>query len=113
MSEDPALPERFVGLAPFAAAGWCLETERDRYTKRLESPMSELQEFYDAAFPRFREIVDHLDEFPLDDLPVPERNLLYLLYSLIQISLAVDMWGQPRVIDGGNAMYFRSVEPIP
>lgn len=107
------LPERFSSLEPFAAAGWCLETERERYLKRLESSMPELLELYDAAFPRFAEMVNHLDQFPLDDLPEPERNLLYLVYSLIQISLAVDMWGQPQVIDAGNAMYFRTVEPIP
>jgi hypothetical protein len=108
---EPTLPEAFAGLEAFAAAGWCLETERDRYSKRLECSMPELQEFYDAAFPRFREIVDHLDQFPLDDLPRPERNLLRLVYSLIQVSLAVDMWGQPEIIDSGNAMYFRTVEP--
>jgi hypothetical protein len=58
-------------------------------------------------------MADHLDQFPLDDLPAPERNLLHLVYSLIQISLAVDMWGQPQVVDAGNAMYFRTVEPHP
>ena len=104
------LPEAFASLEPFAA-GWCLEAERDRYTKRLESAMPELLKFYGAAFPRFGEMADHLDQFPLDDLPPPERNLLHLVYSLIQISLAVDMWGQPHVIDAGNAMYFRTVEP--
>ena len=110
---EPMLPEPFSALEPFAAAGWCLETERARYTKRLDSPMPELLELYDAAFPRFAEMVDHLDQFPLDDLPPAERNLLFLVYSLIQISLAVDMWGQPGVIDAGNAMYFRTVEPTP
>ena len=113
MSDAALLPAAFAGLEPFAAAGWCLETERERYTKRLASTMAELQELYDAAFPRFAEMVDHLDRFPLDDLPEPETNLLYLVYSLIQVSLAVDMWCQPEVIDAGNAMYFRSVEPIP
>jgi hypothetical protein len=107
------LPEQFSGLEPFAAGGWCLETERDRYKKRIESPMPVLLEFYDAAFPRFREMVDHIDQFPLDDLPEPVRNLLYLVYSLISVSLAVDMWGQPHVIDAGNAIYYRTVEPIP
>src|SRR5436190_7924280 len=107
------LPEAFASLEPFANAGWCLATERERYTKRLESSMPQLQDFYDTAFPRFREIADHLEQFPLDDLPERERNLLYLVYSLIQVSLAVDMWGQPEVIDAGNAMYFRTVEPIP
>jgi hypothetical protein len=109
----PLLPDGFAGLEPFAEAGWCLETERDRYIKRLGSRMPELQEFYAAAFPRFGEIVDHLDQFPLDDLPEQETNLLHLVYSLIQVSLAVDMWGQPEVIDSGNAMYFRTVEPRP
>jgi hypothetical protein len=64
----PMLPEQFSGLESPAADGWCLETERERYEKRLESPMPLLLEFYDAAFPGFREMVDHLDQFPLDDL---------------------------------------------
>ena len=105
------LPSEFADLERFDS--WILETERERYTKRLGCSMEEMQEFYDAAFPRFREIVDHLDQFPLDDLPPAERNLLFLVYSLIQVSLAVDMWGQPGVIDAGNAMYFRTVEPTP
>lgn len=108
---EPMLPDAFASLEPFAAAGWCLATERERYCKRIDSSMPELLELYHAAFPRFDEIVDHLDQFPLDDLPERERNLLHLVYSLIQISLAVDMWGQPQVIDAGNAMYFRTVEP--
>jgi len=107
------LPDAFSSLEPFAAAGWCLETERERYSKRLDNTMPELLEFYDAAFPRLREMIDHLDQFPLDDLPEPERNLLYLVYSLITVSLAVDMWHQPQVIDSGNANFFRTVEPIP
>jgi hypothetical protein len=107
------LPAAFSGLEPFAAAGWCLATERERYVKRLGSAMPELLEFYDAAFVRFREMVDHLDQFPLDDLPQQERNLLHLVYSLVQVSLAVDMWGQAEVIDSGNAIFFRTVDPAP
>jgi hypothetical protein len=107
------LPEAFSSLEPLAADGWCLATERERYVARLASNFPALLEFYDAAFPRFEEIVDYLDQFPLDDLPEQERNLLYLLYSLIQVSLAVDMWGQPEVIDSGNAVFYRTVEPIP
>ena len=108
---EALLPEAFSSLERFADDGWCVETERERYTKRLDSAMPELLEFHDAAFPRLREIIDHLDQFPLDDLPGPERNLLWLAYSLIQVSLAVDMWGQPEVIDSGNAIFFRTVEP--
>jgi hypothetical protein len=110
---EPMLPAAFAGLEPFAAAGWCLATERDRYLKRLASTMPELLEFYDAALGQFRAMVDHLDQFPLDDLPQQERNLLYLVYSLVQVSLAVDMWGQAEVIDSGNAIFFRTVDPTP
>jgi hypothetical protein len=110
---DALLPARFAGLEAFAAAGWCLETERERYERRLHSTMPELLEVYDAAFPRLREMIDHLDQFPLDDLAEPERNLLHFAYSLIQVSLAVDMWGQPEVIDSGNAIFFRTVDPSP
>ena len=110
---DPLLPDAFSGLEQFAADGWCLETEQERYTKRLQTAMPELLELYDAAFQRLRDIMEHLDEFPLDDLPERERNLLHFAFSLIQVSLAVDMWGQPEVIDSGNAIFFRTTEPAP
>ena len=45
-----SLPPEFADLEPFA--DWCLETEAERYAKRLASSMDELQAFYDAAFPR-------------------------------------------------------------
>ena len=44
------LPTEFADLEPFA--DWALETEAERYAKRLASSMDELQAFYDAAFPR-------------------------------------------------------------
>jgi hypothetical protein len=110
---DAMLPPEFDSLERFAADGWCIESERERYEKRLESSMPELLEVYDAAFARLPEIIDHLDQFPLDDLAEPQRNLLYFAYSLVQVSLAVDMWGQPEVIDSGNAIFFRTVDPTP
>jgi hypothetical protein len=37
------LPPEFAELEPFAS--WSLETERERYAKRLLSTMDELQQF--------------------------------------------------------------------
>jgi hypothetical protein len=110
---EPLLPDEFSSLEQFAADGWCLATEHDRYVKRLQTPMPALLELYDAAFPRLRDIMEHLDQFPLDDLPERECNLLHFAFSLVQVSLAVDMWGQPEVIDSGNALFFRTTEPAP
>ena len=107
------LPPEFAALEPFAADGWCIESERERYEKRLQSTMPELLEVYDAAFPRLREMIDHLDQFPLDDLPEDATNLLHLLYSLISVSFAVECWKQPQVPDSGAAYLDLVGEPTP
>ena len=36
-----------------------------------------------------------------------------LTYSLIMVSLAVEVWRQPRVIDAGTAYFDRCEEPVP
>jgi hypothetical protein len=75
--------------------------------------MPQMQSFYDAAFPRVRDAMAHLDQFPVHDLPEPELNLLRLVYSLVMVSLPVEVWNQPRVIDAGTAYFDRYLEPVP
>ena len=106
------LPEEFAGLEPFAGK-WCLPTEAARYAQRLASTMAEMQAFYDAAFPRVRDAMAHLDQFPLRELPERELNLLHLVYSVVMVSLPVEVWHQPRVIDSGTAYFDRYLEPVP
>jgi len=109
---EPMLPPEFAELEPFAAK-WCLGTEAERYAERMASTMEEMQAFYDACYPRLRPAMNHLDRFPLHALPQPELNLLRLVYSLIMVSLPVEVWSQPRVIDAGTAYFDRCVEPVP
>jgi hypothetical protein len=109
---SPKLPSEFSELEPFAAK-WCLPTEAERYAARLASTMDEMQTFYDAGFPRLRRAMTHLDRFTLGDLPPRELNLLNLTYSLIMVSLPVEVWRQPRVIDAGTAYFDRCEEPVP
>jgi hypothetical protein len=105
-----ALPAEFADLEPFS--DWILETERERYAKRLASTMDELQAFYDAAFPLLPAANKYLEEFPLaDGLPEPERNLLLLMMSLVLVSFPVEVWQQPRVPDSGSAYLDLVVEP--
>jgi hypothetical protein len=105
----PALPPEFADLEPFAA--WALETESERYAKRLASTMDEMQAFYDAAFPRLEAATAHLDSLPLDDLPEDATHLLWLCYSLVNVSFPVEVWRQPRVPDSGAASMDLVVEP--
>jgi hypothetical protein len=106
------LPEEFAELEPFAPT-WCIETEAGRYAQRLRSTMPEMQAFYDAAFPRVRDAMAHLDRHALHELPDRELNLLRLVYSLVMVSLPVEVWHQPKVIDAGTAYFDRCLEPVP
>ena len=78
------LPEEFADLERFT--DWCLPTEEERYQKRLTSTMAEMQEFYDAAFPRLEAVMEYCDaRFPLDGMPdvrslrIPLKYLANLL----------------------------------
>jgi hypothetical protein len=103
------LPAPFADLEAFS--DWCLRTEAERYAKRLTSSMDELQAFYDAAFPRLDEMVAFLDALPIDDLPDDAAHLLWLCYSLVNVSFPVEVWRQPRVPDSGAASLEVVVEP--
>jgi hypothetical protein len=102
-------PAEFADLEPFAE--WALERERERYAKRLASTMDDLQAFYDAAFPRFEDAMTYLDQFDLDALPDDAARLLWLCYSLVNVSFPVEVWRQPRVPDSGAATMDVIVEP--
>jgi hypothetical protein len=103
------LPPEFSDLEPFT--DWCLRTEAERYAKRLSSSMNEMQAFYDAAFPRLEDAYTYLNQFDLDGLPEDATHLLWLYYSLINVSFPVEVWRQPRVPDSGAASLDAVVEP--
>ena len=106
------LPPEFSDLEPWAP-GWCLDSEPERYAKRLSSTMEEIQAFYDAIFPRAEEAIAYLERFPLDDLPDDAHRLLKLLYSLILMSFPVEIWKQPYIPDTGTASFDLKLEPMP
>jgi hypothetical protein len=109
---DPLLPPEFADLEPWAAT-WCLATEPERWAQRLRSPMHDMRAFYEAFFPRAEEAIAHCDGFPLDDMPADAERLLQLLYSLLMVSYAVEVWEQPEVIHCGSARIDRMLDPRP
>lgn len=109
---DRLLPPEFAALEPWAAT-WCLATEPERWAQRMRSSMPELQAFYDAVFPRAEEAIAWCDRFPLDEMPPDAERLLQLLYSLLLVSYAVEVWKQPAVVHGGSARIDRIREPRP
>jgi hypothetical protein len=106
------LPAEFSDLEPWVA-DWCLESEPERYAKRLSSTMQEIQAFYDAIHPRAEAAMQYLDRLPLDALPDDALRLLKLLYSFILMSFAVEIWKQPYIPDTGTAQFELKIEPLP
>lgn len=75
--------------------------------------MSEMIAFYDAFFPRLDEAIDYCDKFSLDDLPDDATRLLWLVYSLVQVAMAVEIFHQPAPTDSADAELERVREPLP
>ena len=96
------LPPAFAELERYIE--WAIPTERERYEKWLSSSMSELKEFYDAVVMRADDARKYLDDFEYPDLPPDALRLLWMMFSLIVVSYAVDVFGQPRVPDSGSAL---------
>ena len=91
------LPANFAELEPFATT-WCLPTEAQRWDQRMASPMGELVAFHDAAFPRLTDAIAYCDQFPLDALTPEAEHLLQLIYSLVQASMAVEIFGLAQAL---------------
>ena len=104
------LPTEFADLQPYSE--WVLATEPERYAKRLASSMTEMQDFYDAAFPRLQEVLDHCGDVALEDLSDDQRDLVRLMQSLVMVSFPVEVWKQARVPDSGAAYLDLVVEPV-
>jgi hypothetical protein len=109
---ETLLPSAFAELEEFAQT-WCLPTEAERWSQRLASSMAEMREFYHAFFPRLEEAIEYCDKFSLDELPEDALNLLHLIYSLVMVAMAVEIFGQPKPTDSADAVLDRVGEPVP
>jgi hypothetical protein len=106
-----SLPSGFTDLEPWVA-DWALATRKERYDRRLTKNIQELGAFYDAIAPRAEEAITYLNGLDIRDLPEPERRLLQLLYSMVLISYAVNIFDQPRIPDSGAAFFETLAEPV-
>ena len=102
-----ALPPEFSQLEHLVA-DWAIVNGHERYVKRVNSSMDEIKAFYDEVFPHAEEAVAYIDKFDYSEpLPDDVANLRNLLYSLITVSLAVELWKQPRVKHSASTILTR------
>jgi hypothetical protein len=102
-------PAEFADLEPFA--DWALPGANERYAKRIDSTMEELQTFYDAAFPRLEDGTAYLEKVQMDGISDEDKHLLWLFCSLVTVAFPVEAWRQPRVPDSGPAKFDAVIEP--
>jgi hypothetical protein len=106
----PTLPDGFGDLEPYVA-DWARPTRKERYGMRLSKRFDELVAFYDAVAPRAEEAIAHLDGHELAALDEADSRLLWLLYSFVLVSYAVNVFDQPKIPDSGSAFFDCVVEP--
>lgn len=79
---------------------WGLPTAKQRVVKRVSSAMAEIQAFYDAFLPRLQELIEYLDQFPIESIPADDQPLANTLLSLCEVDNAVNKWRAPTLDTG-------------
>ncbi len=96
MSNAQLLPDAFTDLLPWVDH-WALAQENDRFNKRVDADMADIQAFYDAILPRMTEVMEHLEKLPPSGLGVADQNLLSLALSYVETSRIFEVWKQQDV----------------
>ena len=104
------LPEGFSELEEWVD-DWALPTRAERYAARLDRPYPDLVAFYDGIAPHAERAIAHLDGLDINDLPPDAKRLMHLLYSMILVSYAVNIFKQNRIPDSGAAFFEMVAEP--
>lgn len=101
------LPEPFSSLAHLVDE-WAIEDGHQRYLKRVSCTMDEILGFYKEIFPHAESALAYINQYDYQQaLPEDVANLRNLMYSLITVSLAVELWGQPRVKHSASTILAR------
>ena len=106
------LPQGFSDLEQFVE--WALPSSTERNRKRRASSMDEINAFYNAILPRLEQILAYLDQFSLREMPQDARRLLYLSLSLAEVTIAVELFHEPKVTGGCDPERFvvaREINP--
>ena len=78
---------------------------------RLDRPFDDLVAFYDGIAPHAERAIAYLDGLDINDLGPEATRLMHLLYSMILVSYAVNIFKQNRIPDSGAAFFEMVAEP--
>lgn len=104
------LPEGFSELEQWVD-DWALPTRAERYAARLDRPYDDLVAFYDGIAPHAERAIAHLDGLDVNNLDSAGKRLMNMLFSMILVSYAVNIFKQNRIPDSGAAFFEMVAEP--
>lgn len=104
------LPEGFSELEQWVD-DWALPTRAERYAARLDRPYDDLVTFYDGIAPHAERAIAYLDGLDINNLDSAAKRLMNMLFSMILVSYAVNIFKQNRIPDSGAAFFEMVAEP--
>ena len=103
------LPSPFADLEPLAEK-WSLATQQERENRRRASTPTEIRSVYDTLLPRMEAILDYLNQYTLDNLPEEAKRLMYLTFSLAEVTPYVECYNSiPQVPNSFEDIRFVAV----
>ncbi|MGW1622832.1 hypothetical protein [Streptomyces sp. NPDC002172] len=99
LSAEAGLPEGFADLERFLER-WRLRDAQERMEAMVAADIEELRDLCATMLPRIEAVVNHLNAFPLDDMPPREQALFELALTFAEVTHPVDLgWAAPEVSD--------------
>jgi hypothetical protein len=71
---------------------WGLESAHERLQKRSAADLSDLKVFYDAVTPRLEEIIEFLNQFPVNEIPQQFKPIAYMALAICEVDDAINVW---------------------
>jgi hypothetical protein len=105
------LATQFADLQKYVVQ-WALATERERFHKRISTPLPQVREFNDAMYARIHDVIAWIDQFPLDSPEPQVATLMQLARSYMETSHPVDLdWDTTDLADAFSSDRFTFAAP--
>ena len=86
---------------------WGYADAHERLKKRSNAEFSDIKKFYDAVVPRLEEIIEFLNQYPVDDIPGEFRPLAYMALAACEVDDPVNIWQSSELTHQSNAKDWR------
>lgn len=86
---------------------WGYADAHQRLNKRSNADFSSIKRFYDAVVPLLEEIIEFLNQFPVDDIPEEFKPLAYMTLAACETDDPVNVWNSSELTYISNSKDWR------